>query len=185
MQLSLPLARDVRLLVVMSGSPRSLPDELTPPRVRHRFALSRFQLPGLIALALLPVLALVGVFGESHANAMARSGELTLSVRHPHRLRFEQITTMDIDVTNTGRTVIDTLVVSIDPAYLGSFSGVAITPSASAVFEVELPDVQPGTTRRVHVEMDAMRPGRHRGAVSATGGGADTARLELSTIVFP
>lgn len=169
----------------MSDSRRSLPDELTPPRVGHRFALYGWQVPGLIVLALLPVLALAGVFGESHADATARSGELALSVRHPDRLRFEQITTMDIDVTNVGRTSIDTVVVSIEPAYLSRFSGVAITPSPSEVFEVELTNVPPGETRRVHVEMDAMRPGRHRGAVSATGGGADTARLAVSTIVFP
>ena len=167
-----------------SSSHAELPRELQPPPVERRFSLYRFQVPGLIALMLIPVLALVGVFGESSAGAEARAGAIAVRVRHPDRLRFEQISTMDIVVTNAGTTHIDTLLVSIDSAYLSRFSGVTITPSASSVFGVDLEDVAPGESRTVHVEMDAMRPGRHRGTVSVSDG-ADTARLVIATIVFP
>jgi hypothetical protein len=164
---------------------RDLPDELEAPSVERRFALYRFQLPGLVLLALIPVLALAGAFGESHADAEARAGAIAVRVHHPSRLRFEQITTMDILVTNAGAVRFDTLVVSIDTTYLSRFSGVTLTPSATAPFDVELTDVAPGESRRVHVEMDAMRAGRHRGMVRVSGGGADTATLDIATIVFP
>ena len=162
-----------------------LPRELEPPPVERRFALYRRQLPGLILLLLIPVLAIAGVFGESHAEAQARAGDLTLRVRHPSRLRFEQISTLDVVVANHGAARIDTLVVTIDTAYLSRFSGVTLTPSATAPFEVELTGVAPGESRRVHVEMDAMRIGRHRGDVRVSAGGADTATLGIATIVFP
>ena len=164
---------------------RDLPPELVAPSVDRRFALYRFQVPGLILLALIPVLALAGVFGESHADAEARAGDLAVRVRHPSRLRFEQISTMDVRVTNAGASRIDTITVSIDTAYLSQFSGVTLTPSASAPFDVELTGVAPGESRHVRVEMDAMRPGRHRGEVRVTAGGADTAKLDIATIIFP
>jgi hypothetical protein len=169
----------------MSTSSRELPAELEAPPVERRFALDRFQVPGLILLALIPLLAIAGAFGESHAEVDVRTGNLAVHVHHPSRLRFEQISTMDVLVTNAGAARIDTLVVSIDTAYLSRFSGVTLTPSATAPFEVELTDVAPGESRQVHVEMDAMRPGRHRGAVRVRAGGVDVATLDIATIVFP
>ena len=169
----------------MANPSRDLPDELEAPSVEQRFALYRFQVPGLILLALLLVLAVAGAFGESHAEAEASAGDLAVRVRHPSRLRFERITTMDVLVRNAGATRIDTIVVSIDTAYLSRFSGVTLTPSATAPFDVELTDVAPGELRLVHVEMDAMRAGRHRGTLRVSAGGADTATLDIATIVFP
>lgn len=169
----------------MSTPSRDLPDELEAPSVERRFALYRFQVLGLILLALIPVLALAGAFGESHAEVEVRTGDIAVRVRHPSRLRFEQISTMDVLVTNAGAVRIDTLVVSIDTAFLSRFSGVTLTPSAIAPFEVELTGVVPGESRQVHVEMDAMRAGRHRGTVRVTARGADTVMLDIATIVFP
>lgn len=168
-----------------AANSRDFPKELQPPAVEHGFALYRFQVPGLVLLMLIPILALAGVFGESHANAEARAGAIAVAIAHPARLRFEQISTMDVVVTNAGTTAIDTILVSIDPSWLSRFSGVTITPSASSVFGVELTDVAAGESRRVHVEMDAMRPGRHRGTVTVTDGAADTVRLPVATFVFP
>lgn len=169
----------------MATSSRDLPDELEAPSVERRFALYRFQVPGLVLLALIPLLAVAGAFGVSHADVETRAGDIAVRVHHPSRLRFEQITTMDVLVTNAGAAHIDTLVVSIDTAYLSRFSGVTLTPSATAPFDVELTDVAPGESRRIHVEMDAMRPGRHRGTLRVSAGGADTATLDIATIVFP
>jgi hypothetical protein len=165
--------------------PGELPPDLQPPRVERRFAMYPAQWLGLALLMLVPALALAGVFGESRHQSETRAGDIALRVSHPARTRFEQIGAVDVLVTNTGPSSIDTVRVAIDTAYLSRFAGVAITPAAAAPFEIELTDVAAGQSRLVHVEIDAMRPGRHRGVVSATAGRADTARVEIATIVFP
>lgn len=157
-----------------------------PPTVRRRIRISPLQAAGVGLLFLVPILALFGVFGESWAVARGGSGGIELEVRYPERYRYQQLEEMDVTVHNRSPDVIDTLTVLVEPRYLDRFSTVTfIPPQEEGLYEVPLIDVQPGERRRVRIEYEADRYGRHSGAIIATAGGADTARVELQTIVFP
>jgi hypothetical protein len=154
-----------------------------PPMIR-RFRTDPFQLVGLAFIVGIPILALAGVFGMSRAEVAARDGGLELTVRYVDRLRFGQTYNLEILVTNVGRQAFDTLTVSIDPAYLHGFINATWTPSPTQAHKVDLAGPRPGEGRLIVIALRADRYGRHTGAVAATAGG-DTARVVLSTLVFP
>lgn len=157
----------------------------SPPSTRRRIHLSIPQAVGVGILLLVPILALFGVFGESWAVARGGSGGIELEVRYPDRYRYKQLNEMEVTVRNRTARVIDTLTIRVDPRYLDRFSTVQSIPSQQGLYEVPLVAVQPGEQRRAHIEYQAERYGRHSGALIATDGGADTARVQLQTIVFP
>ena len=156
-----------------------------PPPIGRRLDLGALQLVGLPLLLALPVLALLGTFGERSATATARAGDVRLDVHWPTRTRHERIHRMDVVVRNVSTRALDTVTVAIDTAYLAGFSAVSVTPGPVDAWRVELAGVGPGEARRVAVEMDASRYGRLSGHVTATAAGADTARVAVSTLVFP
>lgn len=162
-------------------------DEAVPPEappMRRRFQTDPFQLIGLGFIVAVPVLALAGLFGMKRAEVSARGGALELTVRYVERLRFGQTHNLEILVTNVGAQSFDTLTVSIDPAYLHGFTNATWTPSPTQAHKVDLAGPRAGEGRLIVVAFRADRYGRHTGAVSATAGG-DTARVVLSTFIFP
>lgn len=161
------------------------PEPPEPPELRRRLRLGRIQLIGVPLLFVLPVLALLDVFGDRVGQATVRSAELELRVEWPTHTRHEQIGEITMVVRNASTRVLDTVTVAVDRGYLAAFSGRAVTPGASQAWEVELAGLHPGEARHVVVELDARYGGRHAGPVIATAGGADTARVMLDTFIFP
>jgi hypothetical protein len=108
-----------------------------------------------------------------------------LSADYPTRFRYKQINPIHLLVTNRSAGTIDALTVAFDTAYMARFSAVVITPSPGRAWEVELTGVRPGETRRIHVQLQGERYGRHRGTIAAYFPGSDTVRVPVSTTVFP
>lgn len=143
------------------------------------------QAAGLAVLVLIPILALFGLFGESWETTAAESAELEMWVRYPDRFRYKMINSLRIRIRNISGGKLDTVAVSFDPDYIRPFSNVAFTPSAARPYTVNLVGIRPGEIRFVHVHMQGEHYGRHSGWIKATAGGADTARAEVSTFIFP
>ena len=162
-----------------------LPDELEPPRIRRRVAFDRLQLIGVPLLTLLPLIAILGLFGETRDRVQAEGAALAIAVEYPTRFRYKTIHPIRISVTSRTDAVIDTVRVVFDVAYLSRFSNLAFTPAADGVYSVPLTDVRPGETREVHVEIQAEDYWRHTGWIAATAGGPDTVRVSVATTVFP
>lgn len=163
---------------------QELPEPLHVPERPRRPRLHRYQWIGLPLLFLVPALALAGVFGETQARAEATAAGLALAVDHPTRLRYGQAGTAEITVENRTERALDTVVVAIGAAWLTGFSDVAITPEPARAFEVELTDLAPGETRRVHASLRAERYGEHAGRVEARSPGGEAA-VRVHTFLFP
>ena len=166
--------------------PTELPPDLQPPSKPRHLTFHRFQWIALPLMLLIPVLALLGVFGESSDQVRDETGELSLYVDYPTRYRYKQINTVEVFVRNRTPETIDTVLVALDASYAERFSTLMFIPAATEPFEVELLDVAPQETRRVWVEIQGEHYGRHRGDLKAYRPGAvDTARVSLSTFIFP
>lgn len=139
----------------------------------------------MLAFAAVVVLALLGFFGRSQRSASAQSADLALSVDYPSRLRYEQLSPLVLLVSNASAQVLDTLTVHFDPAYLSQFSQIEMVPSADRPWEVELLDVKPGETRRISMELQGDRYGRHSGTVSAGAQNVDSVSVRISSFIFP
>lgn len=155
------------------------------PEIESRLRFGRLQLTGLILLALFPVVALAGVFGESRAVAEGRTTDLDIRMRYTDRYRYKQINAFEIFIANRSDAIIDTVTVSFDTAYVSRFSNPTFVPSATDAFTIPLTAVRPGETRLVTAQLQAERYWMHEGDVRITSGGADTAAIRVRTLVFP
>jgi hypothetical protein len=168
----------------MSGGVDTLPDPPGPPEIRRRLALYRFQLIGLPFLLAIPLLALLGVFGERWQNVSGEGGALEASARYPAVFRYKMIDAIELHVRNRGHAVLDTITISLDSAYAGRFSTVTAIPPFNGPFELELTRVEPGASRRVRIEIQAERYWSHSGYLTVAAAG-DTIRMPLTTMVYP
>lgn len=155
-----------------------------PPRIAPRLHLHRSELIGLPAIAVLPLLALLGVFGPSQKTVQEQSGTIEWSVDYPSRIRYAQIERLTVQLTNRGAAPVSQISLGIDPDYMHAFSDVAFEPQPRTPYRIDIPELGPGESRLVAVQMTADAYGPQRGRVSVEAGGA-SASADLSTFVFP
>lgn len=160
------------------------PEPPAPPAHVRRLALTRKQWVGVPLLLAVPVLTLLGTFGESRAIARAASPTLALTVRYPSRFRYRQIQPLELTVENRSGQPMDSVRVSLDTAYITRFSSVRIDPAPQRDFVVRLDGVRPGESRLVAAELWGERYGVHRGRVVAATT-TDSVAVDVRTVVFP
>jgi hypothetical protein len=154
-----------------------------PPELLRRFRMHRHQMIGLPLLALLPILALFGVFDGSTEFASATAGALRTSVEYPSKIKYKDYNQLRIKVTNSGQQTLDTVSVSIDTTYLSRFLNVSITPNPADAYKIELIDVVAGEKREVIVEYEGKDYGQQSGDVTISSK-ADTIRHPISTYIY-
>jgi hypothetical protein len=159
-----------------------------PPEFGREFELKTIQAVGVSLLAILVLLALLGVFGHSRGEASGQGEVLALQVTYPSRFRFKTVDALEVQVRNVAGEALQTVNVRFDRSYVDSFSGVQFTPSVSTIsedaYEVTLSDLRPGEVNVVSVAVQAEQYWRHQGFVEAQAGSATT-RAEVSTLVYP
>lgn len=159
------------------------------PQIPRRFELYAYQYIGILLLLVVPVLALLGVFGESATTLQQASADLTLTITYPTRYRYEMLNSLTAAVRNNTSAAIPTLTVRFSRDYIDQFSDVSFSPSLTRItdeaYEVDLSDLPPGAARVVSVDLRADAYGEHRGAVTAAAEGLEPAGLMVSTLVFP
>lgn len=168
------------------------PEDFTPPgppEVRRSFALYSFQVIGLPLLILFPVLALLGVFGETFDQVQAASDALEMTVDYPSRYRYKMINDLQVSVRNNSDQTLQTLTVSFSSDYIDRFSTVTFTPDVSRVtgdiYEVELTEVAPGETQVIRVEIQGEQYGQHTGHITAAADGLAPVEVQVATFIFP
>ena len=159
------------------GAPRA-------PAGAPRLVLTRKQWVVLPVLALIPLLALAGVFGERTASVSATTRSLGVTVTYPARLRYRQTAHLEIAVTSRAAQALDSVRVSLDTAYLAAFVGVHVQPAPVVPYIVSLAHVAPGETRRVEVELGGNKYWR-RNATLEVATGDERATVRFSSLVFP
>ena len=170
----------------MNGSDSQLPQ---PPEMKRRVAIYPMQLVGMTLIILIPVLALLGFFGQVEARASAASESFTVLAEYPERSRHRLFEVVTITITNVSPQAYDTVTVGISESYVASFAEVAfdievdrITPEA---YVFELTDVQPGDSRIIGIELRADQYGQRDGFVHVSAPDAESVELAISTFVFP
>lgn len=162
------------------------PDVAAPhaPTDTPSVRLTRKQKLGLPLLALVPLLALFGVFGDSQKTIVIASPSLGITINYPERMRYRQSERLDISVVNRGSHVLDTVLLSVDTSYLSRFIDVRGNSSPTKDFSVPLLAMRPGEARLVTIELTGDRYWRHPATVSATSG-LERTTVAFSTFVFP
>jgi hypothetical protein len=160
-----------------------------PPEMKRRVSIYPMQMVGMTLIILIPVLALLGFFGQVEARAAAASESFTVLAEYPERSRHRLFEVVTVTVTNVSQQPYDTVTVGISESYVASFAEVAfdieverITPEA---YVFELTDFQPGDSRIIGIELRADQYGQRDGFVRVAALGAESVELAISTFVFP
>lgn len=160
-----------------------------PPDFKRKFRLYSYQWIGLPLLFLLPVLAVLGVFGGVTETLTDEGSGITIDVEYPPRTRYEVLSKLDVTVTNTSTSPMSTLTVGFERHYIDAFSDTVFLPTVDRLtdtaFEIDLHDVQPGEARRIDVEMKGALVGRFTGSIHASSGDSGSAQVLVSTTIFP
>jgi len=160
-------------------------DELpSPPRIPPKLRLHPSELLGIPLIAALPLLALLGVFGPEQQAVQRRSGDIEWSVEYPSRIRYAKIERITVHLENRGETPVSEIRLGFDPGYIHAFADVVFDPEATSPYLVNIPELGPGESRLVAVQLTAEEYGPRQGWVSVSAGG-NSATAELSTFVFP
>lgn len=170
--------------------PRHTPVRPPPaPAFARRLRFDLPELMGLPVLAMLPLLALFGVFDEQRASSKAEHGGLVLEVDYPGRLRFEQDAVLDLVVRNDRDQPQRGLRLAIDRRYLARFDNLRFEPPSGTLhsdhWELLLPPLAAREVRHVRIEVRAAAAGVHGGhfALAATDGTRLGATIQ--TLIWP
>lgn len=155
-----------------------------PPAHDRGIQLNRTQLIGVPLLALIPLLAILGTFGEHWDTRVADGGTLRTVIEFPDRFRAKLSKPITVFVENRSQQPLDTVEVAFDAEYIERFTAVSFLPDVEESYVVRLLDVRPGETRRVHLELDGDQVGGHHGRVVVRSG-TDSSVVGIHTIVFP
>lgn len=160
-----------------------------PPRLGRQVRLYRYQVIGLPILALLPVLALFGVFGLASERTGEEAGQFEVSLRYDTRTRLGKDATIDVEIRNGSNATVAAPVVAITRNYLEGFSDLAFTPDDVKIdashYLIELEPIPPGASAVVTVEMTPLRYWSRQGELTVTGLGEEEFRFGLRTLVYP
>jgi hypothetical protein len=140
-------------------------------------------------MILIPVLALLGLFGETVATATASHAQLEMSVEYPTRFRYKMLHSVTVSLVNISDEPLATVLVGFDRDYIERFSTVTFTPPVKHITEdeylVEVTALEPGESRIISAAIQAEQYGKHTGVIAATSEHAEALQVSIETITFP
>ena len=142
------------------------------------------QLLGLAIIALLPALAILGVFGPSAGEARAVTEDLELHVRYPTRVRLNLAERIEVRIRNPGPHPLENVTVTFSADYLAGFSQLLFTPPLSSAYHLNVGPIAPGRSALITAELRGEEFGVYQGEVAASTDRGRTA-VALRTTVFP
>lgn len=160
-----------------------------PPEVDKKFQVHTYQWIGIPLMLLIPILALVGLFGESVDSVRTSSQQLEMSVEYPTRFRFKMIDEVTVTLSNVSGQTLPSVLVNFDREYIDAFSTVTFTPAVKSItgsnYIVEVSDLQPGETRVISATVQAENYGMHRGTIGLGPEEAQDLEVSVATFTFP
>ncbi len=171
--------------------PPQLPDT---PRIDRRIQFHPPMIAGLLVVGLLPILAVIGLFGIRRLAAEATGELVSFRVEYPRVQRLKVRQPLRLFVTNESETTIATVEVLLSRSYVQSFADVAFTPGPEDVTDTyyvfEVTDLEPGDTAVIAGEMQPQaywhRPGTAGWRVlDDSGNETGSGEVAFATMVWP
>lgn len=172
----------------MSQNEQPIAQPPQPDEQTRRIHFYGYQGMGLCVLFLIPILALLGVFGETSTTLYAAEGDLELTVQYSNRILFQGLDGTEIAIHNNGDQRLERVTLSIDKAYLDAYSDISFSPDVTRItgdaYIIELLNVQPGQTQVVTMDSRGKLVGSHQGMIDVTAG-AQSVSLMLDVFIIP
>lgn len=158
---------------------------LTPPKFKPRVRFWKHQLIGVVLLGMIPLLALLGIFGESTELKTFSIKEMQVAINSPTLLRHGQNNSIEIGMKNTSDREINKVDIYFSPDYIEAFSEVEFLPELSEPYQVTIAGISPGEEKKVLVQIRANDFGRQIGNLEFRSEGNEVRSITLDTMVYP
>jgi len=172
----------------MSKSNSKIPEPNQPPEIKRRVALHHYQWWGLPIIFIIPILGAAGLFNNHRTVMRADSQNLALRVDYHDRVRMVTVEPMSILVTNRGSSDLSKVEVKVSRELFNSEEGTQMRPEPKEIDEqfarFEIEKIPAGESRAIEVDLNAGRPGTHRGLIEASAG-SDSARVSVESFSYP
>jgi hypothetical protein len=155
------------------------------PEVERRVRVRPRQAAGVLALLVIPVLAMVGALGHEAAREVRAGPALDVVVEYPSRIRLTRQASLRVTVTNRTDQVIDHARVRLPATYLEAFAAPYVGREPGPADGAELGSLDPGRPATVKVVLRAERFGRSEGTVRVTSSAGDSLTVTIRTIILP
>ena len=159
------------------------------PDIPRQWKFYTYQYIAIPLLLLIPVLALLGVLGETSTTVEAANEGLVLRVHYSDRAHYEAYNHIQVTVRNDLASDITGAAVEFDRVLLDQFSQLSINPSLTeitdTVYRVELNEIEAGGERVITVDYQPDTNGAHESWVRVVADGITPVQAELSMFVFP
>jgi hypothetical protein len=173
----------------LSKNDKNVPQPPQPPSVDRKLQLYPYQYIGIPLLILIPILALFGVFNETYSTATGSSADFELQVKYPVRGLYNMPHTIEVTIRNKSEQVVPSLSLSFDKNYMDAFKQIVFLPDDLTItdqgYTVNLTNVQSGEMRVVTVSVEPDRYWQHWGSVTVIADGAESAKVQLESFIFP
>lgn len=155
-----------------------------PPR-KPKLKMWHYQWIGIPIIILIPVMALLGVFGEQTTKVQLSGEGLEASLEYPQKLRFGQDEFIRLEVSNTTSRALTNVTISFDKSYIEKFAEKSFTPEVQANYEMKNVEIPANETKTFEVRVKAGDSGSHSGEIKIRKEDEDILSHEISTFVFP
>jgi hypothetical protein len=188
------LSSDQRKPIDESAKVSTKPHEDIPttpigPEITPKLMLHSHQKIGIPLLLLIPILALLGLFGVNTNELQAEAEDVAITVRYPTRFRYRQINTIEVSIANNTDDSLQPITAYFDREYIDHFANAEFTPQVSHITEeayvVLLEEIPAGETYYINVEIEAHDVGYHRGEIRVESATTQSTQVQVETLVFP
>jgi hypothetical protein len=157
----------------------------TVPDIDRRIHLYRLQVVGLTVLAVLPLLAILGLFDQRLDVEVRATPALEVEAEHPTRIRTTREASIRVEVRNRSGEPLDGVYIKLPDDHLGGFGVTGLLPAVSAIGRIDLPPLEPGESRVVRIGLKAERIGWHRDTIRVVSAAGDDLSIPLRTFILP
>lgn len=159
-----------------------------PPAFDRQFQLHPYQYIGIPLLFVIPILTLLGFFGQTLETKQALNDVLAVQVTYTTRVRYTNPAPMSLDITNRTAAPLSHVTVALDRAYMDGFDDLNILPAPTMMTDsailIDLTDLQAGQTQRIAVEIKAGPSGVYAGTITVSADG-NVLKIPIETLSFP
>jgi hypothetical protein len=183
-----PILLSAHHMTERNSSSSEDPGQLYPPDVPDMERRVRFyprQVVGLIVLALVPILAMLGLAGEHRTEHVAASAVLQVKVEYPTRMRSTRHGVLRLEATNRSDGQLGPVRILLPASYRSGFADRELARTATPDGEIVLPALGPGEAGTAQVDLLAHRAGRHHGTLRVIPVEGDTLTISLRTFILP
>lgn len=156
-----------------------------PPDIKPHLRMWRYQWIGIPLILIIPILAMLGVFGIEIEKLNISTSGVETSIEYPAKMRYGQEEFIRMEFKNVSGETIQDLAVSFDQDYIRKFDGIDFNPQLETNYIVKTGVIPPGETGTVNVKLKAGEYGSHSGEIKISSQNKEIISEELSTFIFP